>query len=178
MKIVIIGVDHKSQGSSTELKNLLTALTESEPITVICEEAPGQSATFVQQIAQDRGIPWIQIDMTIQQRKDIGIDDKMCSRFDLSFPLDENGMPMFGLDSDGDPIPIPVYAEKEDGMREHFWLDRIEEMKMEGTAIIVCGGLHARPLAEKAQQRGHTTDLLFHPEKLSPFWLSEKPIIF
>jgi hypothetical protein len=175
MKLIVIGTDHMIQ-SSADLSAIIERLTKSENITVIGEEAPGQSVTVVQQIAQDKGILWVQVDMTDQQRIDCGIHDKLSSRMEYSFPL-KNGMPMFTFDEFG-AVPNPVYFQKEDAIREHFWLDRIEDMKTDGTAIIVCGGLHARPLSEKAQQRGHTTELLFYPElPLSQFWLSEKPIL-
>jgi hypothetical protein len=182
MKLIIIGVDHKIQGSSEELKRLVTGITETESVKVIGEEANGEAETFVQQIAEERNIPWIQIDMTDQQRREFGIHEKLDTRMEHSSPFesstgiisDEQWASAF--DENGQVIQKRVYFEKEDGIREHFWLDRISEVATDGTAIIVCGALHARPLAKKAQQRGHVTQLLFDPERLSELWLSENPI--
>jgi hypothetical protein len=183
MKIIIIGVGHTSQNSSIELQNLLTEITESESVIVIGEEARGQSATFVQRIAMERGVPWVQIDMTTKERQDAGIADILDTRMEHSSPFqssngiisDEQWAAAF--DENGQVIQKLVYSEKEDGMREYFWLDRISEAAMNGTAIIVCGALHARPLAEKAHQRRHTTVLLFRPEMpLSEYWISKKPM--
>jgi hypothetical protein len=126
MKLIIIGVDHKIQGSSTELKRLVVGITETESVKVIGEEAPGEVETFVQQIAEERNIPWIQIDMTDKERRDFGIDEKLDTRMEHSSPFqsstdiisDEQWSSAF--DENGQVIQKLVYFEKEDGIREHF----------------------------------------------------------
>src|ERR1700680_1799121 len=135
-------------------------LRGSRKVTLIGEEHHGTLTSVAQQVALSRGIPRIQIDMTPEERRTASIQDKLASRM-LHWRKDENGI----------PIETLLYAQREDGIREEFWLDRIAEQQTEGTVLVIGGAVHARPLAEKAQKKGYNAKVVFYPEMpLSQFW--------
>lgn len=77
-------------------------------------------------------------------------------------------MQLRGYDANGAPIQAVRYAPVEDGIREEFWLDRIEGAVKEGKVLVICGCLHCVPFSGKAERRGHRVVLqVFHPENLS-----------
>lgn len=122
----------------------------------MAEENRPLSNTIARQVSESRDLSWIQIDMSIEDRIKAGIDAKLLNRMQLRY------------DANGDPIPAIRYAPVEDGIREEFWVDRIEEAANEGTVLVICGCLHCVPFAEKAERRGHkVVSRIFHPEKLS-----------
>jgi len=167
MKLIIIGIDKTLQDSDADLKDLVAALTASEHVTLIGEEHLPSSISIAQQVAQSKGILWVQIDMDTEQRWKVGIGEKLFGRTKIRY------------EADGTITQLLRYAPKEDGIREDFWLDRIAEQQAEGTAVVICGALHARKLSEKADRKGHDTRLLFHPELPgSQFWISIMPELF
>lgn len=173
MNLIIFGTEHALQDSDEKLKKCIANVTESEHVTLIgeeylpaiyCHPAP---ISVAHQVAELKGIAWVQIDMNTQQRIAAGIDDKLFNRIQV-----RHG-------ADGTVVQRLRYAPKEDGVREEFWLDRIAEEDSEGTALVVCGALHARKVDEKGKQRGHATKLLFYPELPgSEFWVSITPELF
>jgi hypothetical protein len=152
MKLIIIGTERELQDPDAYLKDLVALLTPSEQVTLIGEEHRPSSISVARQVAQSKGIPWVQIDMNTEQRMKAGIDEKLPNRMQIRY------------EADGTITQRLRYAPKEDGIREEFWLDRIAERQAEGTALVICGALHTRKVSEKAQQQGHETKLLFHPE--------------
>jgi hypothetical protein len=167
MKLIIIGTDHELQDSDTHLKDLVASLAETEQVTLIGEEHLPSSISVAQQVAQSKGIPWVQIDMNAGQRLKASIDEKLRDRTQVRY------------EADGTVTQRLRYAPKEDGIREEFWLDRIAEQQTKGTALVICGALHARKVSEKANQKGYGTKLLFHPEiPGSQFWASIMPELF
>jgi hypothetical protein len=165
MNLIIIGIDHLLQKSNACLKNFIATITESEQPTLIGEEAAGD--TVARQVAGSKGIRWIEIDVDPQQRMAAGIGQKLINRMQVRY------------ETDGTVVQRIRYAPTEDGIREDFWLKRIAEEQDGGTALIVCGALHARKLSEKAKQRGHDTKLFFHPDiPGSQLWISIMPELF
>jgi hypothetical protein len=157
MDLIIIGTDHDLQDSDRGLKDLIAALSESHAVALIGEEHCWPSLSVAQEVARSREIRWIQMDMDDAERSKAGIAQKLLNRMQIR-----------GYDAKGLPILPPRYAPKEDGMREQYWLDRIEEAWTGGSALVVCGCLHAAPLSEKAETRGHRIAAkLYHPEELS-----------
>jgi hypothetical protein len=167
MKLIIIGTDHQLQGSDADLKDLVASLTKSEQATLIGEEYPSSSISVARQVAQSKGILWLQIDMNTEQRLKAGIYEKLLNRTQIL------------CEADGTVTQRHRYAPKEDGIREEFWLDRIAERQIDGTALLICGALHARKVSEKAHEKGHDIKLLFHPKiPGSQFWVSIMPELF
>ena len=167
MKLIIIGTEHPLQDSDACLKDLIASLTESEQVTLVGEEHKPPSISVARQVAESRGISWVQIDMNDDERRKVGIFEKLDNRTKIRYEVDGTVTQLFR------------YAPKEDGIREEFWLDRIAEHQTEGTALVICGALHARKVCGKAKQRGHDTHLLFYPEiPGSQFWVSIKPELF
>ena len=167
MKLVIIGTDHEFQDSDADLKDLVASLTKSEQATLIGEEYRSSSISVARQVAQSKGILWLQIDMNSEQRLQAGINEKLLNRTQIRY------------EADGTVTQRLRYAPKEDGIREEFWLDRIAERRIDGTALLICGALHARKVSEKAHEKGHDTKLLFHPKiPGSQIWVSIMPELF
>jgi hypothetical protein len=157
MKMIILGTDHALQCHDSRLKALISDLIEREHVTLIAEENRVSSNTLGQQLAESMNLRWIQIDMSIEDRVKAGIEGKLANRMQIR-----------GFNEYGDPIPAIRYAPVEDGIREEFWLDQIENATTDGTVLVVCGCLHCVPLSKKAETRGHTIAAkLFYPEDLS-----------
>ncbi len=132
-------------------------LVERNRVTMIAEENRISSITIAREVSESMGLPWVQIDMSIEDRIKAGIDGKLANRMQIR-----------GYDAEGDPIPAIRYAPVEDGIREEFWLDRIEGSANEGSVLVICGALHCTPFSEKATRRGHTiVSRVFYPESLS-----------
>ena len=79
MKLVILGTDHALQHSDTELRECVATLVESAQITLIGEEYTPKSVAH--QVADSKGIKWIGIDMSQQERDDAGIGDLLHRKF-------------------------------------------------------------------------------------------------
>ena len=111
MNVIIIGTDHDLQHSDDGLKKFIRGIIESEQATLIGEEyAPNGVA---HEVAESKGIKWVGIDMTTQQRVSVGIDAKLRNRMQIRY------------EADGSVTQLLRYAPTEDGIREEFWLDRI-----------------------------------------------------
>jgi hypothetical protein len=157
VEMIVLAIDHELQCHDQHLKALMAELVERERVTIIAEENRPLSNTLGRQVSELMNLPWIQIDMSIEDRIRVGIDGKLANRMQIR-----------GYDEFGVPILAIRYAPVEDGIREEFWLDRIEETASEGTVLVICGCLHCFPFSEKAEKRGHRiVSKVFHPENLS-----------
>jgi hypothetical protein len=135
-------------------------------VTLIGEEYPFSTISVARQVAESKSVPWIQIDMDTEQRLKAGIYEHLQNRMQIRY------------EADGTLTQRLRYAPKEDGIREEFWLERIEE-HADRTALLICGAIHARTVSKKATRKGHDTRLLFHPEfPGSEFWVSIMPELF
>jgi len=157
MEMIVLGIDHKLQSQDPALKTLISELAEREGITMIAEENRCSSNTLGRQVSESMNLPWLQIDMSTEDRIKAGIDEKLANRMQIR-----------GYDTNGAPILAIRYAPVEDGIREEFWLGTIEGAAKEEKVLVICGCLHSVPFSEKAERRGHRVVLkLFHPENLS-----------
>jgi hypothetical protein len=167
MKLIILGTEHQLQDFDECLKDLVVSITESEHITLIGEEHHGMAISVARQVAEAKSIPWLHIDMSTEQRLKAGIDEKLNQRWKIRY------------EADGSVTQLHRYAPREDGIREEFWLERIAENQTNGIALLICGALHARKVADKARQKGHPMTLLFYPQTPgSEFWVSIMPEVF
>ncbi len=156
-ELVVLGIDHSDQGSDPELKSTISGLIENSAARTIAEENRFRLYTVGYEVAASSGIRWVQIDMSTEERVKAGIYDKLANRMQIR-----------GYELNGQPIQAIRYAPVEDGIREEFWLDRIEELGTGGRVLVICGCLHCVPFSERAVRRGHKVLLkLFYPERLS-----------
>ena len=154
--MIVLGTDHELQCHDRRLQALIVELVQRERVTMIAEENRPLSNTIGRQVSQSLALPWIQIDMSIEDRIKAGIDGKLTNRMQIR-----------GYNEYGDPLLAIRYAPVEDGIREEFWLDRIEAAIKEGIVLVICGCLHCVPFSEKAEKRGHRIlSRVFHPENL------------
>lgn len=157
MELIVLGIDHDRQCHDRRLKALIAELVEREQVTLIAEENRPLSDTLGRQVSESMNLPWLQIDMSLEDRIKAGIDGKLANRMQIR-----------RYNEYGDPEMAIRYAPREDGIREEFWLDRIERAGKNGTVLVICGCLHCVPLSEKAEKRGHRiVAKLFYPENLS-----------
>ncbi len=153
MRLIILGTDHILQRGDEGLKQRIEALIEVECVTLIGEEY--LPTGIGGQVAASKGVPWIEIDMSCQERNDAGIGSLSYRRAQYradNFPLNDE---------------IAIYAPYADGVREESWLTKIENKSAGDTALLICGAIHLRPLTDKAERRGHQVRGLFYPEELS-----------
>lgn len=156
VEMIILEIDHELQCHDPRLKEVIAELVERR-VAMIAEENRALFNTLGRQVSELMNLLWIQIDMSIEDRIKARISEKLSNRMQIR-----------GYDEFGGPILAIRYALVEDGIREEFWLDRIEETSTEGTVLVVCGCLHCVPFSEKAEKRGHRiASKLFHPESLS-----------
>jgi hypothetical protein len=114
MEMIVLGIDHDLQLQDLRLKGLISELVEHEGAQLIAEENRCFSNTLGRQIAGSMNLPWLQIDMSTQERIKSGIYEKLANRMQIR-----------GYDARGEPILAIRYAPIEDGIREEFWLDKI-----------------------------------------------------
>ncbi len=158
MHYVIIATDHDLQKADSTDKGLgekLAAIISMGGVVLIAEEVDANKHvdTFGRDLSRELlgENRWLSIDMTDGQRKDAGIYDDLVQR---NVP-DFRKIP---------PLSICRYFLRADGIRENFWLDRIEERCAEleiteGMVVITCGYRHRHYLREKVKGRGHAVTL-------------------
>jgi hypothetical protein len=150
MEYIIIGTDHGKQRSDlpdTGLKDKLQAYLSTKNVVLIAEEiqTSGHVATFGRElIGEDK---WLSIDMDDNERKKAGIYDTLFNRSVVDYNPET-----------GDFSRVNRYYIQADGIREHFWLDKIEAWCAQrhvtsGVIIITCGMNHPPYLAKKIRSR-------------------------
>jgi len=160
MHYAIVGTDHELQRADSADKGLekkIAAMITGGGVAFVAEEVDTNKdvGTFGRElsrkmIGENR---WLSIDMTDGRRKDAGIYDV----------LEPNSRYAPGF-RNGKFFPACRYFRRADGIRENFWLDRIDERckelgMTEGTVVVTCGYMHRHYLCEKAGERGHTVTL-------------------
>jgi hypothetical protein len=149
---IVIGTDHDLQKSSSRdvrVKDLLEGIIASYPVVLIAEEVKTTEdvLTFGHElIGEDK---WLSIDMNMEERKDAGIYDILRS---ACGPVQH---PVTGED-----VAYNPYHCKSEGVRENFWLDKIDRWCKAhalrvGTVVITCGHNHLDFLAKKVEERGY-----------------------
>jgi hypothetical protein len=157
LEIFVLGVDHSRQLNDHGLKILILEIVEQYMITFIAEENRHLLNSIAKQVSESINLQWIQIDMSTEERIRANIYDKLANRMQIR-----------GYDADSNPIMAIRYAPMEDGIREEFWLDRIEEISKKEKVLVICGSLHCVPFSAKARQRGHRIlSKMFYPDELS-----------
>jgi hypothetical protein len=146
MEYIIIGTDHGRQRSDfydTGLRDKLQEYIRTKNVVLIAEEV--QTSEHVQTFGQDLvgDDKWLSIDMDDNERKKAGIYDELFNRNAVYYDPET-----------GEFSRINRYYKRADGIRETFWIDRIEAWCKErhvtgGTVIITCGHNHRTYLAEK-----------------------------
>lgn len=139
-----MGVDHEVQRSDKtgDLAKLLRRQIDSESVSLVAEEAIEDDSTVAQRIAADRSVQWLGVDATTCEKTELGIVDELASR---PTPLILEGDFCVGMKS--------RYLPNADGIREELWIQKILANEID-TALMVCGLLHMRSLAEKFTARG------------------------
>jgi hypothetical protein len=160
MHYAIVGTDHELQRSDSADKGLekkIAAIITGGGVAFVAEEVDANKDvdTFGRELSRKMigENTWLSIDMTDGRRKDAGIYDV----------LEPNSRYAPGF-RNGKFFPACRYFRRADGIREDFWLDRIEERCKEleiteGTVVVTCGYMHSHYLREKARKRGHTVTL-------------------
>jgi len=142
VELIVLGIDHERQCHDQGLKAFISELVERKQVTLIAEENRLLLNTVGRQVSESMNLPWLQIDMSTEEGIKAGIQEKMTNR-----------MQTRGYDKNGYPKLAIRYAPREDGIREEFWLDKIEASDKNATALVICGCLHCIPLCEKARRR-------------------------
>lgn len=144
MIVTILGVDHELQrnDSTGDFGRLVQQALSEAPINVIAEEARESDCTVAQRIALDRSIRWLNVDITLEDKRRLGIYDELMNR---PLQLVFEGENCVGL--------IGQYLPHADTIREEPWASRILAEKVDA-ALVVCGLLHMQHLAKKLGTRG------------------------
>jgi hypothetical protein len=142
--VTIVGVDHSLQSNDPtgDFGRLLRQLLDKTPVDLIAEEMKGTDPTVAQQIALNRSIPWLNVDATLEDRVRLGIQVEL---FNRPTPLIFEGDMCVGQKS--------KYLPHADSIREELWVSRVVANRV-GAALVVCGLLHMRHLADKLTEQG------------------------
>jgi hypothetical protein len=128
------------------VRNKLEAYIRTMNVVLIAEEVDANKdiQTFGRELVGEE--KWLSIDMTTEERKQAGIYEQL-----------RGSQPGY------DPVSgtfsrINSYYKRAEGIRENFWLDKIEEWcdqrhVTNGVIIVTCGNIHPRFLAEKIRSR-------------------------
>jgi hypothetical protein len=142
-KITIVALHHRFQWKDTDagdLGSLLTKMLEGDrSIELIAEEANKLPTTVGQRVAFRFDKPWVNVDMDEMERMRKGIYDELQTRD--GGPLDD--------DCDGHK---EYYMPNADGIREDFWLSRINGYRLD-RIVFLCGFLHLSTVASKFRDR-------------------------
>lgn len=143
MKITLLSLNHEIQWKDPtgDLRRILGELFGNSQTDLIAEEAFGLPTTVAQRIACRLDKPWIEIDMSIADRKLAGIHDALMKR--RSEPID----PFNNIGS------LSLYLRKEDGVRETVWVRRILRQPVDAV-LCLCGFLHVDPFTQKLRAKG------------------------
>jgi hypothetical protein len=145
IEYVILGTSHDHQDKS-RFDPCVRGVITRHATRLIAEEYPSDTHSMAFVIAVRLHIPYLQIDMYEDEWRGAGIYDEMskvqsCDEYRL------------------------FHA---DGVREEFWLDKIEASEDRGPVLIICGHLHVAFLADKAEGRGgRVVEKIFFPTNLS-----------
>jgi hypothetical protein len=116
----------------------LSAVIEQHKVDTVCEEATGlRPKSCIEFLADELGIRWANIDLTVEERK--FIPDK----------------------GDGDQIQDLDLFE----MRENAWVERISNAVRE-SGLLVCGLCHAFTMAEKLRGTFEVTLHVYDPRRI------------
>jgi len=108
-------------------------------VDLVAEEATELPTTVAQRLACKLDKPWIEIDLSMTERKLAGIADALDERA-KGFPLPPFGK-RFGV----------KYLPREDGIREEEWRRRILKQRAE-VVLCLCGYLHLDPFTKKLEE--------------------------
>jgi hypothetical protein len=141
MKVTLIGVSHEVQwrDQTGYFRDVISKLIGA--VDLIAEESVGLPTTVAQRLAFKFDKPWIEIDMTIVERKLAGIYDALIAR--ATPPID--AFHNIGMQC--------LYLPHEDGEREKEWLRRILRHRVD-TVLCICGFMHIGPFAKKLEEKG------------------------
>ena len=124
-------------------------------IRLIAEEHLLDTHSMAFNIAVHRHIPYLQIDIFEDEQRKFEVFDELRKR-----PSD--------LKRQGEGVQLVCHRlSHADGVREDFWLNKIEASIERGCVLIICGYLHVYFLAEKAESRGcRVVKKMFFPKEL------------
>jgi hypothetical protein len=150
MKVIILGVDHAIQWQDYEgrLEANIRNLCSQNHFSLIAEEWSTCRYRDVETVAKkvaNRSIPWANVEMDDKRMEELRILD--CIRRRRPQVDDINGVVVR-------EIPDTTYLPEADRQREEYWIAQIESRVSEGTVLMVCGMIHALPLAGRMKAAG------------------------
>jgi hypothetical protein len=158
MNVLIVSIDHvvqkarrvlelpKTAAQKTRLETLIRQEIAARNVQFISEEADPRIHTIAQEIANSAtpSIPWENIVMTEQQRRDAGIFEALQNRRVDRRPT------TWGYIEIEHRVPA-------DDIRENFFMDRtIERAGAAESVLVLCGDMHTEALATKFRANRHT----------------------
>ena len=163
VNLIILGIDHRLQPRDLMLKQKISELCKGFQVTLIAEEFRPGEVSVAGEAAEECGIaPPLQVDMEADERERAGIAGVL-SRYEVprSYSYDVT------LAEKPWPPPKRPYLKKADGIREEYWLRKIEAATNNTRTLLVCGSMHVDFVAKKAEARGHSVMAKgFFPEEL------------
>ncbi len=141
MNFVVIGADHRMQNSECGFEALLRAFLNQRyllPLEAIAEEYRERlGRSMAQDLAEERGLRWFNLDMTPGEKFKAGILENQFSR---SISQENVATRM-----------------SSDELREEIWAKKLTN-SCSGTTIVICGYFHFESLVKKLRQKGHVVD--------------------
>ena len=135
MEYIVLGTSHTVQESG-QFESWTATIIDKHKVKLIAEEYPCDSQSRVGAMAKRRHIPYLQVDLFSSEWAAHGIDWEMKMR---DAPCLQN---------------VDVRFSHADSIRENFWLDKVENSRIDGAVLIICGYLHLDFLAKNIHVRG------------------------
>jgi hypothetical protein len=151
-KIILFGVTHDLQwrDDTGDLRNILEQELAKSNIDLIAEEACGLPTTVAQRLAYKNDKPWIDIDLSIAERKLARIDEELKSRqYEPLNPSENNDVRI-------------LYLPNADGMiREVAWAERLLRLQRHVDVVLfLCGLFHVDPFKKKLEKHRWEVEVL------------------
>jgi hypothetical protein len=171
---IILGTSHEIQreGGAPDasarahidgLRSIICQIAGARHVALIAEEAPYSSPsipTVTHEVAEQRGVSYIQVDMSDPELAAAGICPEKQARLRTLPDLDKYC---------ADELRFP----RADDMRENFWLDKIKDAGAK-PVLVVCGWAHVRALSKKIRERyGEDAQEMFFPERFGQWKIAE-----
>ena len=144
-KITVLGVTHHLQwrDHTGDLRKVLADELAKSDVDLIAEEATGLPTTVARRLAYAKDKPWLELDLSIPERKSAEIDKSLKDR--RFQPLNP------GANDD----LRSQYLPREDGIREDEWANRLARLRPYVDRVLCLVGLmHVEPFTQKLELNG------------------------
>ena len=150
-----LGTNHSIQQNiilGDEFNALVRHLIQKYSILAVSEEIRPTDYSIAKQIANELDISHLIIEPTLEEKKELGIDDPGRIEMELMMGSVEPGEQNTFL-SEEQLLELGQRTQETYRQREEEWLRRIKSLNI-WPVLVICGAAHYEPFIEKLTQEG------------------------